>query len=597
VEVRVHADIVQGGGGQAYSLLSMKQGSPEGEARAVERRWIRMARLFAGGAAILAGTAAGATTPGQDWLPVQKLHLPDHSWISSEEIWADSGGIPIIIAQGVGGIGQRVLEVKWTDSLWTEVWTAAYGAAFVRRGPSPGGRIPLFWQGIEFREGLPLGTYASLTAAEYGDTGLTSPDTTSWVWAGDFTYSGAASRSRRWAAKGDYGDLRLWYSDTVAIWREVDVPGRGDQGDALASVDDTTALVVWMDFLRTGGWGLVRGSSWEGLRQLPPHDGAAGAPLLRHRAGGGYWLAWCTDDDYVAISHLADADSEWSAPESLRCAFRTPGMYFSKSIHLSFDDHMFPIVSWYSYNGNNGAEEICICTPNDSGFTVADNLQTGGRGFGPVATRDLNDDVWVAWWQEWDGMFWTHTYTKATSSAPGVAKAGGQRLLSWTLSEAAPGSFWTVLRAEGDGAFAPLARVKATSSVEQTWVDTSPPPGALRYRLRRECLDRAYEWLSPEGRWPTEVTGLRLLRVSAHPAVQSIVFDVLDAAPGAIEIRLLDLQGRERLKFSRTTSGLGVERVEIPLAGEFDLRSGVYFLRVRDSTGAVSPAMKTVVLR
>lgn len=549
------------------------------------------------GAAIFAGAVATAALPGRKWLPVDTLEVSDHSWIAPQEIWADTSGRPVLVAEGLGGIGQRLLGLTWSGDAWEQDWTAPYGTAFARRGPAPTGRIPLFWQGIEYRKGLPLGTYASLTAVDYAHAGLAVPDTVAWVWAGDFTYAGAASPLRRWVAKGDYGDLRVWYSDTVGLWREVDVPGRGDQGDAIASVDDTTAIVVWMDFLRDGGWGIVRGSTWEGVQLLPIHDGASGAPLLRHRRAGGHWLAWCTDNAYVVVSHLDSIRGEWSEPESLQCAYRNPGTYYSKSVHLSFDDHNYPVASWSSYNGDNGSEEICVCVPSDSGFTVADNLVGSEDGLLPVATRDRNDDVWVAWWKYYDGMFWTHTYTVATCSAPRITATAGQTSVAWTLSEPAPGSYWAVLRASGEGSFEEVARVKASSSLEHSWADTSTPPGTVRYRIRRECIDRAYEWLSPEGRWPASESGLRLVRISSHPSTQSVDFDILDAAPGPIEIRLLDLQGRERGQFDRIASGLGVDRLQIPLATEPGLKSGIYFLRVRDSSGAVTKAEKVVVLR
>jgi hypothetical protein len=170
--------------------------------------------------------------------------------------------------------------------------------------------------------------------------------------------------------------------------------------------------------------------------------------------------------------------------------------------------------------------------------------------------------------------------------------------VTWRLSEPAPGSWWKVLRATGGGGFAEVARVRADPGVEQAWSDTSPPGGTLRYRLRRESVDRRYEWVSGEARWPAKARGPRVLLATGNPAAERVGFEVLDAAAGALEVALHDVQGRMMWRRRVDSSGTGRDAftIEAAAAGA-RLRSGIYFLRARDAEGHPSATTRIVIMR
>jgi hypothetical protein len=77
-----------------------------------------------------------------------------------------------------------------------------------------------------------------------------------------------------------------------------------------------------------------------------------------------------------------------------------------------------------------------------------------------------------------------------------VLQQGTQYLVSWTLSEPSPETWWSVLRQKDDGTYEPVVRIRAESAPGMSWLDPSPPAGIPRYRIRRECLDTRFQWLS-----------------------------------------------------------------------------------------------------
>jgi hypothetical protein len=246
----------------------------------------------------------------------------------------------------------------------------------------------------------------------------------------------------------------------------------------------------------------------------------------------------------------------------------------------------------------------------------------------PVVTRDLNGDVWVAWWKYFDGMFWSHSYTTATTSAPRVTGTGRSRTVTWTLSEPAPETWWAVLRsqprhelqaqqsassgsvvdvdqnasggtptADGEG-FELAARVRAGAATEMSWTDTSRPGGPLSYKIRRECMDKRYEWLSPKVRWAgRSEQELSLGRVPS-PARSLVALEVGNAARGMLVLRLYDIEGRVVLQQAAAVSGGELNTAQLNLAAAVPrLSDGIYFLRATDAAGKVSEAIKIVALR
>lgn len=543
-----------------------------------------------------------ALPPGRSWSAiVDTLKIPGHTYgVAPKRLETDLQGRPLSFVEALGGIGRDMYVLRWQDSTWVSLDHLGYGTKGVRPVPSPDGTYHLVWGGLEEIMTDRLVTYLVMSAL-VADT-LTRPDTVTTFHSLSLRYAAAASPLRRWAAVDDNGDLRLLYSDALGIWHEAPVGEHGDRGMAVATLDDTTALVAWKDLDLGPGAGTLRGSTWT-LAGPPPMTGPLdGALLFRMRPSGGYWLSWATQEDFVGVTSYRDG--AWSEADSIRCAYLRPGGHYAQSlVHMSRDEGEYPAVSWMAVSALNGLTSVCVCVPDETGFTVAENLPGSEEGLSPVIARDRNHDVWVVW-QAPDGMAWTHTYTRATASAPTVTGTGSKRFINWTLSEPAPGSWWAVLRARGEDPYEELARVKAGAVTGMTWTDLSPPAGTLRYRIRRECLDRKYEWLSDEVGWPVDVPALppggslRLVLASPNPSSEAIRLELVDASAGPLDVRVYDLRGRLVLHQTSVATGTGQDSILVNLAtAAGGPTPGLYFLRVVDASGQVSPAAKLVLLR
>lgn len=569
-------------------------------ARSVMRTTVGLAVIAA--LAPLAPREAEALPPGKSWAPVANpIKLPGHTYgIVPMRVEPDTLGRPVAFVEAQGGIGRDMYVLRWQDSTWQSVDHLGYGTQGVRPVPSPPGTHHLAWGGIqvvqENRVHFVVGEFA-------GDT-LSRPDTVTTIWGGSLKYGAAASPVRRWAALGDYGDLRVLYSHAHQTWIEVPVPvARGDEGVAVASLDDTTALVAWRDAFLGPGAGMLRGSMWTLVAPPPMNDLFDAVPQLLPRTSGGHWLSWATARDFIGIASYRDG--VWSAPESVFCAYLRPGAHRSQSAAaMSRDEGAYPAVSWMAYSAINGLTSVCVCVPSDSGFTVAENLPGSEEGGAPVVARDRNQDVWVVWEAPAQGMAWAHTYTRATSSAPIVTPSRGKRAIAWWLSEPAPGSWWAVLRAGEGEEFEEVARVRAGPGSAMSWDDLSAPAGIARYRIRRECLDRQYQWLSEEGQSPVDVPpdgsrgSLHLVRASSNPSDALLRFSLLNASAGPLDVQVFDLRGRQLLRQTSTANGTGRDAIVVDLASfSAGPTAGLYFLRVTDSLGRVSPSVKIVFMR
>lgn len=546
---------------------------------------------------------AHSLPPGRAWSAIiDTLKLPGHTYgLEPTRLEFDPQGRLLGFVEAVGGIGRDMYVLRWQDSTWVSLDHLGYGTKGVRPAPSPEGTYHLIWGGLEAIMTDREVTYLVMNQL-VADT-LTVPDTVTTFWASGLKYAAAASPVRRWAAAEDYGDLRLLYSSAPGNWHEVPVGGRGDRGMALATLDDTTALLAWKDWQLGPGAGILRGSTWIPTSAPPMTDLSDAAPLFRLRPSGGYWLSWATQKDFVGIASYRDG--VWSAAGSIQCAYLRPGAHRAQSfVQMSRDDGEYPAVGWMAVSALNGLTSVCVCVPGDSGFTVAENLPGSEEGVSPVVARDRNGDVWVAWGAP-EGMGWAHTYTSATSSAPTVTGAGTKRFINWTLSEPTPGSWWAVLRARGEEPYEEIARVKAGASAAMTWADFEPPAGTLRYRIRRECLDRQYQWLSEEMGWPVGApplphsgSGLRLVIASDNPSSAAIRLEILNASPGPLDVRVYDLRGRLVLQQRSVATGTGQDSILVNLAAAAGAPApGLYFLRVVDASGQISPSAKLVLLR
>ncbi|OFV83551.1 MAG: hypothetical protein A2W26_10245 [Acidobacteria bacterium RBG_16_64_8] len=523
----------------------------------------------------------------------------------------DAKGSPLLAAIGRNELTdfQNALGYKWEDSSWTEIWRLEEKTNLLRPVLSPPGTYHLLWNSLTNKpDDPPYASYLAMAEVEQGVLG--APDTVARVHMERSTYSGAVTDQRRWAAMGDVvfegaqalGKLRLFYSESLRAWQEVETAGSGDRGVAIGALDDTTALVAWAGLDEGLWWGELRGSAW-----FPGSYRLAGelstAPRLRWKPNGGFWLAWATASPHIELSHYDGAT--WALPETLRCAYSDvvlPDLHFTNLLDLSRDGVQRPAIIWGAFDGRTGTEAVCVCVPNDSGWTTAEELPDAVDAVGIAIARDLNEDVWVAWWpRALTGVHWKHTYTRAVPSPPVLESDAGKPGVSWTLSEPAPETWWAVLRATAGGPFEPVARVRAGPSVEMAWTDSTAPAGnALRYRIRRESVDLRYRWETPESVdaiWIPKTGALRLKLRGRNPVVGRTEFLLLGARPGRLEVEVYDLRGRLVSQVTITASGAGQDTVSLEPGGNLPPLSGVYFVRAVEAGGGASETIKIVLFR
>ena len=536
-----------------------------------------------------------ALPPGRDWTPLEAFRVPGHTRLLPLWMDTDTTGNPVVFAAAVGGIGRDTYGCHWTDSTWAVSWVGGFATGLSWPVLSPRGTRYLLWKSVGDAVETPTGTKSRLVLSEAFSDHLGEHDTLGLIWASAVNYAAAAGSKRRWVVVQDFTDLRLFYSDTLRSWREVEVAGQGEGGVGVAALDDTTAIVAWAGLNEGVRWGVLRGGTWNEGPALDHEDRLADRPHFTPRLSGGHWLAWGTGgENFVPIRTFRRG--VWSEPESLRCAYPYPEDHWTSSPDVSRDGGEYPAVSWIETNPT-GRQTICVCMPTDAGFTVADHLPFRGL---PTIARDRNGDVWVAWWDAVTitGMFWLHTYNRATASDLRIEGHGRHRRVAWTLSEPAPETWWAVLRASGAGDFVQVARVRAGPGLGMSWADTSPPAGLLRYRVRRESVDTRYLWESPEVRLPEKGRGLAVRLLRRLPQAQQGELELENAAPGLIDLRIFDVQGRKVHRQQGVAGGTGHDTIAFDLASTGALMpNGVYFAVVRDASGQVSPAVRMVVLR
>ncbi len=428
-----------------------------------------------------------------------------HTHLFPDRVELDSLGTPLVFAALAGGIGRGTCALSWADSVWAPRAELGYGVGPIKQVVSLGAGHGLVWSTLGAVEVPGVGTEVHLVMSRFGPGGFGLPDTLGLIRAGFWLYAGAVAGPRRWVVDDD-GTVQLfaWYSDSSRVWHRLVLPwgqGAGDFGVAVAPLDDSTAVVAyasrWPTPLR---WGLLQGDTCVlgGDVPAPAGDGISCSPSFRRSPSGALWLGWSTDYPYVRLARYRDA--AWGDTATLQPGAGLPrDRYASRGLWLSRDTWELPTVMWVlfdTYGGWTGS--IYVSVPDDAGFPVGE-LVPGSLGgdYGDV-TRDRNGDVWVVWETEGDGMFWTHSYTRATCSAPEVSSRGSALSVSWKLSELAPETWWAVERARDGEPFSEVARVRAGATTEMSWADPDPEPGPVRYRIRRECLDSRYQWWGAE---------------------------------------------------------------------------------------------------
>jgi hypothetical protein len=190
----------------------------------------------------------------------------------------------------------------------------------------------------------------------------------------------------------------------------------------------------------------------------------------------------------------------WSRGDSLQGMHPHGETFIPAWCHASRDGAERPVLVWMDLGyGYTNRDVGTIAFPTSTGWATGEEIP-GSEGLfsEPAVAIDRNGDVWVAWRMGTDGTDrWIHTFVIATATSLSASRSGLDCSLAWELSEPAPASWWAVLRSPaGEDDYAEVARVQAGADVAMSWTDPSAPTGPLHYRIRRESVDKRYEWLS-----------------------------------------------------------------------------------------------------
>jgi hypothetical protein len=555
----------------------------------------------------LSADPAAALPRGRSWAPTRVVVVPGVVRVRAPRMEVDSVGSPLLIigAHRIGAADKEWAVFAWHDSLWTPSHFTGVRASFF---PEPvlslvPGQYLTWLSTVEFPNGLGPVLFCRLLPAQ------TAVETVLTTFVQDSEYGAAVSHGRRWVVRSQQrpGTFTNWvrtlYSDTVGIWRELPEQGVNDLMCTIAPLSDRSAIVAYSDSPGLN-WAIVDGERWVANGVLDP--GLLGPPLhprFRFRPSGGLWLMW-TNRRAVHVSSFRDG--VWDRGDSVTCVHPPGETFYSAWSDMSRDPRERPVLAWGDLGVGQTFHDIgCVAFPTDSGWAPGEEIP-GSRGLflTPKVTRDRNGDVWLVWdMRGQDITRYTHTYVSATASTPAIAGAGRRRTLQWTLSESAPGSWWTVLRSRRGGAFDEVARVEAGEGTAMSWTDDSPPAGPLRYRIRRESVNTAYLWESGEVAWPP--SGRKPLRLAMAPAMgqdsgsgREVRLELADAEPGEVEIAMYDLQGRLVLRERGSSAGLGTDVLHLDLVNaRRPVTQGLYFVIARDAGSRRSDAAKVVVLK
>lgn len=414
-------------------------------------------------------------------------------------------------------------------------------------------------------------------------------------------YTGAVFSKRRWVARAEQRPppdlteiVRVAYSDAVGAWHEVESRGYDSFSCALAPVSDSVALLAHCGGTVPLMVETLTNGTWTDSALADPRPGKAIYPRFALRKSGAHWLGWST---VTSVRMASNQTGPWVLEDVLLGEHPPFETFVIGPIDLSRDGRERPLVTWGAFGSFR--DVVCVAFPTSTGWTRGFEIPGSDAHYlTPTVARDINGDGWFAW-QVFSQYVvkWTHTYVKATASKPWF-RGFEKPQVQWALSERAPESRWTVLRATGGGAFDSIGSVVAQEDTLLSFLDASAPSAVLRYRIRRESVNRRYEWLSPEATWYPKKPRIQVKLADAHPAREVLEFAIEGAGAGDLDVRLYDVQGREVWREQARAHGSGTERVRLELSrAPAAIRSGLYFIRVTDSTGQTSSSLKTVVIR
>ena len=548
-----------------------------------------------------------ALPPGRSWAPTQDIHLSGIRAVRAPRLEVDSAGTPLLIigAHRDGATDREWSVMGWADSVWVPYLFTGVPAHYF---PEPVlSLIPgqfLVWLSTPYPDGYAPLLFSRLLPEP------TPPETVMTTFLQDTEYGAAVAARRRWVARsqqrpGTFTNwVRVLYSDTVGVWRELPELGINEFMCTIAPLSSRSAIVAYSDGSGLS-WAIAEGERWAATGNLDPgRDLPPLHPRFRFRPSGGLWLMWA---DLLSIHVSSYRDGVWDRGDSVKCVHPEGDTFWSAWSDMSRDAGERPVLAWGDLGVGRTFHNIgCVAFPTDSGWAPGEEIP-GSRGLflSPKVARDRNDDAWLVWDMEGIGITrFTHTYVSATASTPTLTGAGRRRVLNWTLSEPAPETWWPVLRARGRGDFEEVARVSAGATLDMSWADDSPPAGQLRYKIRRESVDTRYLWESEEARWPPDQERPRLRLALPGPirpqigAASVVMLEIEGAAAGTLEVALYDLQGRLVSRQQPVSGGTGPDTIRLDFSlAERPLTPGIYFVRVQDAVGRSSDALKIVILK
>lgn len=556
-----------------------------------------------------------AAPPGRDWTPIRALLADGHAGLNAQRFEPTTSGRIELVATGFGGPDTgRTYGFEWRDSVWVKRWNFASSRPISRVLPlaNPDSIQMLAysattgntdcWCGVRFVRG------AKVTAED--SVGIRN--------CSSFAVSGAASRTLVWASAPEVGPSGVGVllalrskrlADTMqTAWTRIPPPPDGGRASIIASLrpmDDTTCLVVWTQNADVGSglwWGLIGEDRWIRAPELVQFFYFGGITPIRSRTNDSLFVFYGSSASNSVYRNFSVASQTWGPLVAVYWSFASDLSrdHIVYETDASQDGRPFPTLAALSYSTLSGATYAHVAVA-DSGQYGVGKFVPGTLGAGsPFIARDENGDVWLAWSKPFpDSVYWLHTFATSTCDAPSLEEASGRPRLRWTLTERTPESAWRVLRSVGGGPFEPLERVIAKDDVTMSWEDsTAPGHKALRYRIRRECRDVRYVWESDvSAEWLPRTARLGLALRSENPVRGELRLELTGAPAGALEIQVLDLQGRTIASQRVSASGLGRDRVSLPTESLSHVRPGLYLVRARSSAGAVSSVAKVALFR
>ena len=315
---------------------------------------------------------------------------------------------------------------------------------------------------------------------------------------------------------------------------------------------------------------------------------------MRPDTNGGFWFFYGNAGPTIQMVHWR-AGVGWAERDTIGANYPLTSYQATKTVDATQDGRPRPVLAWSTMSGD-GVERVYAAWPTDSGWARGEQVPGTDDAGIPVVARDVNGDVWVAWAGNFDGIFWSHTYTSAFADTPSVGQSGTRPLVRWNLDRPAPESAWTLWRSAGGDAFVQVARVQAGGGTVMSAVDsTAPDAEVLHYRVQRECKDTRYVWTSAEAVWLPHSVHLAVALRSGNPAHDAIDVDVLGANAGGMTLELYDLQGRVVARARGNALGSGRDGLRLGL--DPALHPGLYLLRARTADQRLSRGLKIAVVR